>query len=165
MANLIKRIAISTSRRTGKADIAQEFKSSDNSSLTGKQSSHVAAKFGSVHELESIVSYSGRAASFTATGNQIKATKEVSVTSEPSSWARRGSEVEITGGFAGKASVPGVIVEEDISRTKSGASSVHMAESVQSVRGDVPKRTEDSDDEAALVEKASTPGWGKIAWQ
>ena len=37
MANLIKRIAISTSRKTGMASIAQEFKSSSNQSTSGQR--------------------------------------------------------------------------------------------------------------------------------
>jgi hypothetical protein len=165
MANLIKRIAVSTSHRTGQADIAEEFKSSSNLSTSGKKSTNGTAKRGSVHELSSIISYTSasrnRAGSFTATGNQIKTTQEISVTSEPRVWGRRGSEVEITGAFAtAKANVPGVIIEESITRSKSEASSVEIAESLKSAGADVQKRTEDSDDEAALVGRGK--GWGRV---
>jgi hypothetical protein len=167
MANLIKRIAVSTSRRTGRADIADEFKSSENISSSNKKSTFATGKHGTAHELGSIVQYPGNTTSFTAQANQIKATKEVTVTSEPSGWPQRGSEVEITGGQAEKQSVnvPGIIVEEIMVRAKSSASSIDMAESVQSVGVDMAKRIEESDDETALVGQSNTPGWGKVAWQ
>jgi|TARA_R110002003_G_scaffold814_5_gene21554 hypothetical protein len=162
MANLIKRIAISTSRRTGKADIAQEFKSSSNLSTTGKTGTlQRQSQRGSIHELASIVSFnaeskspSDRIISFAPTGKQIKTTQEVTVTSEPNPFferARRGSEVEITGAYQNKANVPGVIVEESSPspRSKSLDSNTEVAESLKST--DQPKRLDDSDDEAALV--------------
>jgi hypothetical protein len=162
MANLIKRIAISTSKRNGQPSIAEEFKSSSNLSTTGKRTSGT-AKHQSVHELGSIVSYhaEGKASlhrvhSFRSapTGNQIKTTQSVTVTSEPAVWVRRGSEAEITAGYAGnKTNVPSIIVEETgTPRTKSIDSSVKSA--------DVVKRgPEDSDDEAALVGRKR--GWGR----
>ncbi|KAH7069160.1 hypothetical protein BKA63DRAFT_102191 [Paraphoma chrysanthemicola] len=172
MANLIKRIAISTSRRTGKADIAQEFKSSSNLSTTGKTGTiprH--SQRGSLHELASIVSYNAeskgpgeRIISFAPTGNQIKTTQEVTVTSEPNPFferGRRGSEVEITGAYnQNKANIPGVIVEEapETPRSKSIDSNTEVAESLKST--DMPKRIDDSDDEAALVSNRGR-GWGR----
>jgi hypothetical protein len=173
MANLIKRIAVSTSRRTGQASVAEEFKSSSNLSTSGKKST---MKRSSFHELAGIVSYDGeakeaRSIGFTPTGSQIKTTQSITVISEPSHTyanneprksclVRRVSEVEITGnayapnddGF--RANVPGIILEEvDVGtpRSKSIDSSVKSA--------DVAKRgAEDSDDEAALVGRGR--GWG-----
>jgi hypothetical protein len=165
MANLIKRIAISASRRNGQGSAAEEFKSSSNLSASGGKRT-TTVKRSSIHELASIVSYSGdakaeRATSFAPTGNQIKSTQTITVTSEPShiyaktdskepGWRRRGSDVEITGNaYAGtrdiKGSIPGIVVEEagnGTPRSKSIDSSVKSA--------DVVKRgPEDSDDEAA----------------
>ncbi|KAF2029674.1 hypothetical protein EK21DRAFT_67246 [Setomelanomma holmii] len=162
MANLIKRIAISTSRRTGKAYIAQEFKSSSNLSNSGKTGTGPRhSQRGTLHELASTVSYdaeskgpSDRVFSFAPTGNQIKTTQEVTVTSEPNPFferGRRGSEVEITGAYQNKANIPDVIVEETSPspRSKSLDSNTEVAESLKS--SDHPKRMEDSDDETALV--------------
>ncbi|KAH8724855.1 hypothetical protein GQ44DRAFT_617220 [Phaeosphaeriaceae sp. PMI808] len=170
MANLIKRIAVSTSRRTGKASIAEEFKSS-NPSTTGNFS-HGTAKRGSLHELASIVSYhsdrkqNDRTISFTPTGNQIKTTQEVTVTSEPNPHferGRRGSEVEITGAAGhhqNRAKVPGIIVEESITpRSKSLDSSTEVADSVKSMEGR-KRDKDDSDDEMALV--GQKRGWGRF---
>lgn len=161
MANLIKRIAVSASRRTGQHSIAGEFKSSSNLSTSGKKSGHHSKHF-SNHELASIVSYTVKGESsdhtkgFQPTGSQIKATKEITITSEPNLYQQRGSEVEITGGYGvGKINVPGIVVEETVEtpRTKSLDSSVKS--------GDVAKRGDavDSDDEAALVGRGR--GWGR----
>jgi hypothetical protein len=161
MGNLIKRIAVSASRRNGQQSIADEFKSSSNHSTTGKKSGST-AKRQSVHELASIVSYhveskadNDRVHSFAPTGNQIKTTQSVTVTSEPNPWGRRGSEVEITGPYtANKTNIPGIVVEEagTLTRSKSIDSSVKSS--------DVVKRgPEDSDDEAALVGRGR--GWGR----
>jgi hypothetical protein len=160
MANLIKRIAVSTSRRTGQAHIAEEFKSSSNLSSTGQKTGGGTTKRGSLHELASIVSF--KADNKAPAGNQIKATQEITVTSEPGPWGRRGSEVEITGAYASaKANVPGVIIEETATpRSKSSASSMEIAESLKST-ADVQKRPEESDDEAALVGKRGK-GWGRL---
>jgi hypothetical protein len=162
MANLIKRIAISASKRNGQHSIAEEFKSSSNLSTTGKKSGGIARRQ-SQHELASIVSYhaegkadTARVHSFAPTGNQIKTTQSVTVTSEPATWGRRGSEAEIIGGYAdNQMNVPSIIVEETgTPRTKSIDSSVKSA--------DVAKRgPEDSDDEAALVGR--NRGWGRAS--
>jgi hypothetical protein len=163
MANLIKRIAVSTSRRTGKASLAQEFKSSSNLSTSGKTNGTIRhSQRGSLHELSSIVSYvEGKAGnherimSFAPTGNQIKTTQEVTVTSEPNPFferGRRGSEVEITGAYHGnKTNIPGIIVEEAPASRKSLESNTEVAESLKSTDL-AAKRLEDSDDEAALVD-------------
>jgi hypothetical protein len=160
MANLIKRIAISTSRRTGMASIAQEFRSSSNMSSSGQrtgQTGQQKSQRGSIHELATFVSYTtdskanDRIVSFAPTGNQIKKTREIVVRNEPNpDYERRGSEIEITGGTAnGKTS--GVVVEErSLERRKSLESITEGNESLKSA--ELPKRgPEDSDDEAALV--------------
>jgi hypothetical protein len=158
MANLIKRIAISTSRRNNNASVADEFKSSNLSTSGKRTTANNTARRMSAHELASIVSYTAKAkgevnhervASFQATGNQIKTTQEIIITSEPNPYARRGSEVECSGHFTpGKANVPGILVEEvpDTPRTKSLDSSVKSAE-VERKGSDAAK----SDDEEALV--------------
>lgn len=161
MANLIKRIAISTSRKTGKASLAQEFKSSSNMSASGRKSGTFKQKSqrGSLHELASIVSYTAdskateRVISFAPVGNQIKQTKEITVSNEPNPYYernRRGSEVEITGGYTG-GKTQGVLVDERmLARPKSLESLTEGNESLKSA--EIPKRgLEDSDDEAALV--------------
>jgi hypothetical protein len=149
MANLIKRIAVSSSRRNGQASMADEFKSSGDITTSGAAKTH--SKRISAHELASIVSYTttsaegkARAISFTPVGNQIKTTQEITVTSEPNHFVRRGSEVEITGNYATKLDVPRVIEEE--TRRSSLDSSVKSAEVVKRGNGN-----EESDDEAALV--------------
>ncbi|KAI4678442.1 uncharacterized protein J4E84_008697 [Alternaria hordeiaustralica] len=171
MANLIKRIAISTSRKTGMASIAHEFKSSSNQSTTGHRTTgtnpHKAR--GSIHELASFASYTvdtkanaeqdgQRVISFAPTGNQIKETREVIVHTEPNPfYERRGSEVEITAGHGRRQSHGVVIEERGLGRQKSLESITEGNESMRS--GSVPKRLiEDSDDEAALVQQ-KTWGW------
>ena len=158
MANLIKRIAVSTSRKTGKASIAEEFKSSSNMSSTGRKTGTMGNTHrGSVHELSNMVSYNDdpkaadRVVSFAPMGNQIKETREIVISSEPNPFfERRGSEVEITGSYTG-AKTQGVLVSErGLPRRKSMESINEGNESVKS--SEAPKRgPEDSDDEAALV--------------
>ena len=168
MANLIKRIAISTSRKTGMASIAQEFKSSSNLSTTGRGTNgQRKSQRGSVHELSSFVSYSAdtkvndrdRVVSFAPMGNQIKETREVIIHSEANPfYERRGSEFEISGGQhhgRRKSQGGGVLVEErGLGRQKSMESITEGNESMKST--EMTKRTEDSsDDEAALVDNKS----------
>ncbi|KNG48886.1 hypothetical protein TW65_04297 [Stemphylium lycopersici] len=169
MANLIKRIAISTSRKTGMASIAQEFKSSSNLSTTGRGANgQRKSQRGSVHELSSFVSYSAdtkvndrdRVVSFAPMGNQIKETREVIIHSEANPfYERRGSEFEISGGqHHGRRKSQGgagVLVEErGLGRQKSMESITEGNESMKST--EMTKRTEDSsDDEAALVDNKS----------
>ncbi|KAH9882219.1 hypothetical protein J1614_001391 [Plenodomus biglobosus] len=161
MANLIKRIAISTSRKTGKVSIADEFKSSSNLSGTGKKGSRrIRDSRASIHELSSIVSYSGdakgnatdRVISFAPAGNQIKETREVIVSTEPNPFfdaGRRTSEVEITGAYTGGKTQGFEARGMHSERRKSMDSITEGNESLKSV--EPPKRLEDSDDEAALV--------------
>ncbi|KAB2110766.1 hypothetical protein AG0111_0g260 [Alternaria gaisen] len=170
MANLIKRIAISTSRKTGMPSIAQEFRSSSNQSTSGQRTGGTVPRRsrGSVHELASFASYTvdtkatsdqdqHRVVSFAPTGNQIKETREVIVHTEPNPhYERKGSEVEISGGH-GRRQSHGVVVEErGLPRQKSLESITEGNESMRS--GLTPKRlVDDSDDEAALVQQKS---WG-----
>ncbi|CBX94094.1 hypothetical protein IAQ61_003966 [Plenodomus lingam] len=161
MANLIKRIAISTSRRTGKASIADEFKSSSNLSATGRKTTRRTRESrADIHELTSIVSYHGdakgtasdRVISFAPAGNQIKETREVIVSHEPNPFfdaGRRTSEVEITGAYTGGKTqgFEGRAMHSE--RRKSMDSIEEGNESLKSL--EPPKRAEDSDDEAALV--------------
>lgn len=164
MANLIKRIAISTSRKTGMGSIANEFKSSSNMSGTHHRTgtahhSHRA----SGHELASFHSYTidtkgnDRIVSFAPVGNQIKETKEVIVHTEPNpDYMRRTSEVEITGGHA----VTTVEVHADdrgLGRQMSLDDITEGNESLKSSATETPKRAYDSDDEAQLVHHK---GWG-----
>jgi hypothetical protein len=168
MANLIKRIAISTSKRTGMHAMAEEFKSSSNDLSSRKTS----AKRSSVHELASIVSFKAaggheRIASLPPTGNQIKTTQEVTVTSEPNPFydtnatvdgktylirGRRPSEVEITGGYERerKMGVPSIVVEEP-RKSLDGDSATEVADSLRSEGVEGMGKRGDSDDEVVLV--------------
>ncbi|KAF2866306.1 hypothetical protein BDV95DRAFT_505159 [Massariosphaeria phaeospora] len=97
MANLIKRIAISTSHRTGNIAVIQEFVSSNLSSsgATNSASRPVHRRRSSLVELSTFaLSSKGRKAhsrlderekivSFAPTGKQIKKTEEITVSSEP----------------------------------------------------------------------------------
>lgn len=160
MANLIKRIAVSASRRNGQHSIADEFKSSSNVSSTGKKSG-AATQHQSTQELASIAYHAEgkanthRTYSFVPTGNQIKTTQSITITSEPNAWPRRGSEVEISGAWApNKKNVPHIIFEKSrTSRSKSIDSSIQS-------EGVVKRTPEDSDDEAALVGRGRASGRG-----
>ncbi|KAI8942844.1 hypothetical protein NX059_000884 [Plenodomus lindquistii] len=170
MANLIKRIAISTSRKTGKASIAEEFVSSSN--FTGsaqKANRRIRESRASIHELTSIVSYGGdakgnvtdRVISFAPTGNQIKETREIIVSNEPNPFfdaGRRTSEVEITGAYTGGKPQGFEDRGGHPERRKSMDSIMEGNESLKSV--EPPKRLEDSDDEAALVGQKFR-AWGR----
>ncbi|CAA9964761.1 hypothetical protein PTMSG1_08120 [Pyrenophora teres f. maculata] len=164
MANLIKRIAISTSRKTGMASIANEFKSSSNMSATHHQTgaaSHDHCASG--HELSSFHSYTidtkgnDRIVSFAPTGNQIKETKEVIVHTEPNpDYRRRASEVEITGGHA-VTTVEVHAGDRGLGRQMSMDDITEGNESLKSSATETPKRAYDSDDEAQLVNQKA---WG-----
>lgn len=166
MANLIKRIAISTSRKTGKVSIAEEFKSSSNMSTTGQKSGNTKtqkSQRGSLHELSSFVSYtaegkgSDRVISFAPLGNQIKRTQETVIKSEPNPfYEHRDSENEVAGSF-GDGKPQGIMVEErNLSRSKSLDS---ITEGNESLKSSEVKKGEDSDDEAVLVRKHGI--WGR----
>ncbi|KAF2631076.1 hypothetical protein BU25DRAFT_455408 [Macroventuria anomochaeta] len=174
MANLIKRIAISASRKPGNASLANDFRSS-NFSTSGAKSGGTGvpkkSRRESNHELASVFSYKGdvshcaehdRVVSFAPTGNEIKKTHEVVISSEPNPFferGRRGSNVEITGGYD-PSKKDGVTVDErGVVRTGSLES---VTEGSESLKGglDTPKRdpSDYSDDEAALVGRQNR-GW------
>lgn len=172
MANLIKRIAISASRKPGNASLANDFRSS-NLSTSGAKSGGTGApkqRRESNHELASVFSYKGdishytaedRVVSFAPTGNEIKKTHEVVISSEPNPFFERevpASNVEVTGGYDSKKN--GVHVDERrVVRTGSLESVTEGSESLQGAL-DTPKRdpSEYSDDEAALVGRRNK-GW------
>jgi hypothetical protein len=160
MANLIKRIAMATSRKTGMASIAQEFRSSSNLSITGQKTGSNAQKSkqpGSIHELASFVSYTGggdtqphdRIVSFAPTGNQIKKTREVVISHEPNPvYDRRGSEVEITGGHANNTGgkTQGLVSVEE-ARPERSSSLGSITEGNESLKSaEVPKRERDREE-------------------
>lgn len=169
MANLIKRIAISASRKPGNASLANDFRSS-NLSTSGAKSGATGARRAkqsrphSNHELGSVFSYKGDIThyvagdpnvSFEPTGNEIKKTREVVISSEPNPYyerERKRSNVEVT--------KDGVQIDErGVQRTGSLESVTEESESGK--RGvDTPKRdpSEYSDDEAALVGRRNM-GW------
>ncbi|KAF3053969.1 hypothetical protein E8E11_000218 [Didymella keratinophila] len=144
MANLIKRIAVSTARKTGQVEIAKEFQSNSSNTLSRRQSailtqqSHLRGQF---HELESVASLATDSKSDTCvvqtkTCNQIKQTTEVVISRDSDntySAENAGQEVWITGGHADM--IPG---EE---RRKSVASAVRGAKT--------PNKPHESGDEGA----------------
>lgn len=173
MANLIKRIAMAASRKPGNASLANDFKSGSLSTSGAKSGATGAQKQSrreSQHELASVFSYKGdishhaeqdRIVSFAPTGNEIKKTQQVVISSEPNPFferERRGSNIEITGGYESKKN--GVTVDERrVVRTGSLES---VTEGSESFKGglDTPKRDPNdySDDEAALVGRRNN-GW------
>lgn len=176
MANLIKRIAISASRKTGMHSMAQEFRSSSEVS-TGHHtgSAYHRTQRASVHELSSFVSCDAdtktgdrdRIVSFAPVGNQIKKTREVIIRSEVNPYYQKDStEVEITSGGAAlhhrTKSGSGVVVEERVvARRKSMESIAEGNESVKSTDAN-SKKPDESDDETALVgNKAWWPRGGE----
>lgn len=172
MANLIKRIAISASRKPGNASLANDFRSS-NISTSGAKSGGTGIRRHSHrtsnHELASVFSYKGdashypnddRIVSFEPTGNEIKKTHEVVISSEPNPFferGRRGSNIETPGGYELKNGV--TVNERKVARTGSLES---VTEGSDSLKGgiDTPKRDPNdySDDEAALVGRRNR-GW------
>ena len=173
MANLIKRIAISASRKPGNASLANDFRSSNLSTSGAKSGGTGAPKKSrreSNHELASVFSYKGdiehyrnedRIVSFAPTGNEIKKTREVVISSEPNPYFERessGPNIGITGGYDPKKNVV-TVDERRVARTGSLES---VTEGSESLKGglDTPKRdpSEYSDDEAALVGRRNK-GW------
>ncbi|PSN61735.1 hypothetical protein BS50DRAFT_603884 [Corynespora cassiicola Philippines] len=162
MANLIKRIAVSSSRRTGNASLVQEFNSS-NMSSSGPRSTVKAGRRSSVIELSSMFSpkspthpRNGRAISFAPTGNQIKKTEEITVHSEPNPMYDRDVEMGI-GAAIGSPGKDGIVVDDrSVTKSKSLDDITEGGESVKS-QDDGPSpqypnpRDPDSDDEVALV--------------
>lgn len=173
MANLIKRIAISASRRPGQASLANDFRSDDLSTSgaksggTGVPSNKRHSRRQSNHELASVFSYKGdashyaehdRVVSFAPTGNEIKKTQQVVISSEPNPFfesGRRESNTEIVGGYDPKKT------GDDVRVVRVG-SLESVTEGSDSLKGglDTPKRdlNDYSDDEAALVTRRNK-GW------
>ncbi|OCL11093.1 hypothetical protein AOQ84DRAFT_387077 [Glonium stellatum] len=150
MANLIKRIAISSSRRTGNISIAQEFTSN---SKSASDNTHTNTR-GSVFELPSIShkKRNSKTNSMSPYGNQIKKTEEITVQSMPNpDWedrigeVRRGNENEIM--------VGGIVHERlgDKARSLETITDAHSSESVKDEgNSDVQRVASDSDDERLL---------------
>jgi hypothetical protein len=138
MANLIKRIAVSTARKTGQADIAKEFQSNSSNTLSRRQSATLSQQdhhCGQFHELESVASFATdnksdtRVVQSTAC-NHIKQTTEVVISRESGvtySAEKEGPRIMITGGHTD------TIAGE--SQRKSGASTVHEAMSLEQTSG------------------------------
>lgn len=164
MANLIKRIAVSKSRRMGNASIIEEFASSSNKSSSNntgpgthvQRSSYIelSAKVFSGKRKNSISNSKGggggrdRTVSFAPTGTQIKKTEEITVRSEPNPEYLKDDEDAV-----------GLAVSEREIASKSLDDVTESAESVKSVER---QRREDSDDEAVLVSGKSKYGWGRL---
>lgn len=107
MANLIKRIAVSTARKTGQADIAREFQSNSSNTLSKRQSvTNTQQDRRQFHELGSVSSLVTDSKSDTCflqvtADNRIKQTTEVVISREPGSAHSTdtcGPETQITGG-------------------------------------------------------------------
>ncbi|KAF2010181.1 hypothetical protein BU24DRAFT_400921 [Aaosphaeria arxii CBS 175.79] len=160
MANLIKRIAISTSRRQGNVSIAHEFVSASTSDRYNTNPSGTGRRRASVIELSSQISASGkrtsdrndRAVSFTVQGNQIKKTEEIHISSEPADGANFDG--------LGYAKETALRVRE-VHQSKSLDD---VTEGGESVKSDAEGRgRESSDDEAVLVvPKKGHGGWGRL---
>jgi len=151
MANLIKRIAVSTSRKTGNASIVHEFASSNLSESAQKSGSRTHARRSSLIELRSHVSATnghverqGGAVSFAS--NKIRVTEDFHVVSEP----YPGSDLDIEGADA-KAGDGAVVKSRSLDDVTEG-------ESVKSAG----QGNGESDDEAALVAKRNNGGWGRL---
>ncbi|KAF1928035.1 uncharacterized protein M421DRAFT_166662 [Didymella exigua CBS 183.55] len=167
MANLIKRIAMAASRKPGNASLANDFRSgslSTSGAKSGATGAQRQSRRHSQHELASVFSYKGGAShcaehdsvvSFAPTGNEIKKTQRVVISSEPNPFfegERPGSNVEITGGYDSKKDA--VIV-----RTGSLESVTERSESVKGGSNAQKRDLNDcSDDEAALVGRRNN-GW------
>jgi hypothetical protein len=171
MANLIKRIAVSTSKRTGSLSMIREFTSSSGGpkSTSGHHTSSISAhaRRTSFIELSANVFHrsrgdrtNGRTGSFKPTGNQIKKTEEIFVRSEH------------IGGYNSDVGVEGwKIVKGDneniddepwmtgkgrrlvVTSTEIGAAQSvdDVTEGAESVRSDDGQKREESEDEVVLV--------------
>ncbi|KAF2682185.1 hypothetical protein K458DRAFT_479029 [Lentithecium fluviatile CBS 122367] len=160
MANLIKRIAVSSSRKTGNVALVQEFASSDLSTTGNKSSSHHHVRRSSLIELRSHISATkayperqGRAVSFAP--NEIRVTEDFHVVSEPlPDYERDGaysrSDLEIATERDIKAADGTVVKSRSLDDITEG-------ESMKSAG----QGNGDSDDEAALVVRKNN-GWGKL---
>lgn len=154
MANLIKRIAVSTARKTGKSDIAKEFQSSSSNSMSKRHSCTITSQNrqgGQFHELGSVTSLviddksDSCIVQVVPLGNQIKQTTEVVISRDidtAHSAERSGPEIRITGG-----EVETVVGGE---RRKSALSTTHAASNSRS-GGLTGEQAEASGDEVALM--------------
>ena len=144
MANLIKRIAVSTARKTGHADFAKEFQSDSQSNHFSRRQSGTMTQQdrngGHFHELDSVTSFATDkhadlgVVSVAPAANQIKQTREVVITREVDTADNCGPVIEITGGRSDAKITPG--------RPKSMTGMI--ADSP-------PKHSDASDDDLALV--------------
>jgi hypothetical protein len=160
MANLIKRIAISTSRKTGNANLAQDFASSNFSTTGQKSGSRMNARRNSLIELRSHTSASkgspqqqGNSIMFAA--NEIRVTEDFHVVSEPLPHYTRDDEY-------GRSDME--INDPD---RKEGDGTVVKSRSLDDVtEGESVKSggqgNGDSDDESALVARRNHGGWGRL---
>ncbi|OSS44969.1 hypothetical protein B5807_09170 [Epicoccum nigrum] len=171
MANLIKRIAISASRKPGQASLANDFRS-DSISTSGARTgatghARTRSHHASNHELASVFSYKGdvshfagqdRIVSFAPTGNEIKKTQQIVVSSEPNPFFEHMRKDSNTEHYDG--SKDGVTVDER--RVGRSGSLESVTEGSESLKGglETPKRDPNdySDDEAALVGRRNK-GW------
>ena len=171
MANLIKKIAISTSKRTGNVSIVQEFASSQGQSSsnptshgnTTKNKSRAGhTKTNSLIELSSGIfpggnkgkREGGKTASFMPTGTQIKKTEEVVIKSEPNpEWAEAGK--------SGVGVAPGLTVRQrELGLGADGKSLDDITEG-GSLKSDDGRARVSTDDEATLV-KQGKHGWRRL---
>jgi hypothetical protein len=151
MANLIKRIAVSTSHKTGNVSMVHEFASSNLSTSAQKSGSRTHGGRNSLIELRSHISATnghserqGHAISFAP--NEIRVTEDFHVVSEP--YARSDLDIEEADAKAGG----GLVVK---SRS---LDDVTEGESVKSVG----QGNGESDDEAGLVAKRNNGGWTRL---
>lgn len=162
MANLIKRIAISSSRKTGNAALAEEFASDDLSTSGAKSSGHTRkhTRRSSLIELSSNVFATksfhdpqGRTVSFAPTGNQIKVTQDLYVRSEPNpEYARRDMDGPM--GMGELKAGQGTVIKSK--------SMDDITEGGESVKSEYGQGKGDSDDEQALVIQGGSKGWGRL---
>jgi hypothetical protein len=157
MASLIKRIAVSTSRKTGNAAIVNEFASSNLSTSGQKSGSRTHARRSSLIELRSHISAKhdeterqGRAISFAP--NEIRVTEDFHVVSEPLPRYNPNQESDMDIEEVDAKAGDGTVVQ---SRS---LDDVTEGESVKSAGQGNP----DSDDEQALVARRNNGGWGRL---
>lgn len=177
MANLIKRIAISSSRQMGNlARVREEFGSSNLSTTGNKSSAHNNtarthhARRSSIIELSASVFATtsrpdrdpdARAVSFAPTGNQIKVTEHIYVRSEPRDTYARDPAAEL--GVAGAdldigVVGPGMVKAGGVVVKSKSLDDITEGESVKSEYG---HGKGDSDDETALVVGQRREQWDR----
>jgi hypothetical protein len=167
MANLIKRIAISKSRRVGNASIIEEFNSTgdkSNSHNTGRhaqKSSYIELTAKVLPRMQRKESFTGtrtsvedgkardKTLSFLPSGNQIKKTEEITVRSEPNP--------DYDGAKHTMSDKEGGVVVNE-SQMLGGKSLDDVSEGGESVKTSMRR---DSDDEAVLVRNESTYDWDR----